>query len=148
MQEFLGIPEPALGIFIGLGLVPLSFSAIFFLLPLVRKIRLRGINEKIRRENLRKRIYGALHYHPLEVNPLSLKPSSDEDTPGDARAFIRKTIDRYAGEMKAEIEQHESGAMLYNFLELKREIEDIARLRQSIDPGKYDVGKTVFDTNE
>lgn len=147
-QQVLGIPDPTILILAVLGLVPLSFSAVFFLLPLIRKMRLRGINETIKRENLRKRIYGSLHYHPLAVDPRTIHPSSAEEDPRNSAVFIQKTIDRLAADRRAEIEKSETGAALYNFEELKREIEDIARLRQSIDPGKYDVGKTIFDTNE
>jgi hypothetical protein len=148
LVDIMGIPAPALGIFIALGLVPLVFSFAFFLLPFIRRLRLRSRNEAIRRENLRKKIYGAVYHNPLGVDPLALKPSSDAETPANAVGFIQHTVDRLAADKDAEIEKLEGGKTVYHFAELKRELEDIARLRKSIDPAKYDVGKTVFDTNQ
>jgi len=145
---YLGIPDPALGLFIGLGLVPLVFSLFFFVIPLIRNFRRRARNEKIKRENLRKRLFSSLHFNPVGFNPLAVRPSGEADAAANASSLIRRETERFAAEKKAEVEETDDGTVLYNFRELEREIADVAAFRKTVDLGKYEVGKTVFDTNE
>jgi len=142
------ILAPYFPIFIGLGIIPLSFSVIFFLLPLLRTFPRLRQNEKIRQENLRKKIYSYIHENPLLINPGQISPQSKLDTPKNPAQFIQKQVDELAGIKQAEFEEKENKVIFYNFNEIKREQNDIAAVRKSVDLKKYDVGETVFDSGE
>jgi hypothetical protein len=133
-------------IFIILGVIPISFSILFFLIPLLRTLPRLRKNENIKQENLRKKIYSQIYTQPLLINPMQITSESILDTPKKAKEFIQKQVDELAGIKQAEFEEKET--MLYNFNELKREQEDIAGVRRAVDLSKYEVGKTVFDSGE
>ena len=142
------VADPNRLIFIALGIVPLSFSVLFFLVPLVRNIRRGKINNAIKQENLRKRIYRYLIVKPLQANPAEIVPASEEEQPADAPRYVRRVFDEFAAEKQGDIEQSGKDVFLYNLNEFKREMDDIQSYRNTVNPGDYAVGKTVFDTNE
>ncbi|MEJ2664887.1 MAG: hypothetical protein P8107_12755, partial [Spirochaetia bacterium] len=61
--------QPYLPILIVLGIVPLSFSVLFFLIPLLRTVPRVRRNREIKEENLRKSIYSYIYQNPLMINP-------------------------------------------------------------------------------
>jgi hypothetical protein len=148
LGTYAGIADPALGLFIGLGLIPLVFSVLFFIVPVIRNLRRRALNETIKRENLKKKLFAALHFAPIGFDPASVTPAGEADRPVKAAELLRRETERLAAETKSEVEEAGNGTFIYNFEELKRQIADIAALRKSIDLNKYDVGETVFDTNK
>ncbi len=142
------ILQPYFPVFIILGIIPLSFSVLFFLIPLLRTIPRVRQNRNIKEENLRKRIYSYVFDNPLLINPGQITPHSEVDSPKNPQGFIQKQIDELAAVKQAEIEENENNVVFYNFKELKREQDDIAVVRNSIDLKKYEVGETVFDSGE
>jgi hypothetical protein len=141
-------PFPALPVFIILGIIPLSFSIIFFLIPLLRTLPRLSKNEKIKQDNLRKKIYTYIYDNPLMINPGQIQPQSKLDTPKKPVQFIQKQVDELAGIKHAEFEAKDDNVIFYNFDEIKREQDDIAAVRKSIDLKNYEIGETVFDSDE
>jgi hypothetical protein len=132
-----------------LGLIPVAFSILFFLVPLLRKIRLERQNARIREEELRKRIYAHVLASPARVSPADITAERDELDPKDLSAASRRIIDRLAAELKAEpIVLEKEGTFAYRFAELERQQGDLERFRSGIDVKKYAVGKTVFDSGQ
>lgn len=152
LSEFLKESEillsPYFPIFIILGIIPLSFSLIFFLIPLLRTLPRLSKNQKIKQENLRKKIYSYIYENPLLINPAQISPANKLSTPKKPAQFIQKQVDELAGIKQAEFEEKENNVLFYNFNEIKREQDDIAAVRKAIDLKKYDVGETVFDSGE
>ena len=134
------------GIFIALGLIPLAFSAIFFIIPLVRKIRLAKVNEKIALENLKKKLFSVIFYQPVGFDSQKITELATGFKP-QIKILLQKELDRYAAEKQAEISQTSSNRLLYNFTALAREQQDMANYRQKLDLSRFEIGKTVFDTN-
>jgi hypothetical protein len=146
-QAGMGNPVPFLAIV--LGIVPVAFSVLFFLVPLLRKLRLNRQNAKIREEELRKRVYARVLTAPARVSPSDIEPERSELDPPDLPAARRRIIERLAAEQRAEpLEQGPGGAFAWRFAELERQQQDLAQFRSGIDVKKYAVGKTVFDSGE
>jgi hypothetical protein len=140
-------PVPLMAIV--LGAIPVAFSILFFLVPLLRKVRLERQNARIREEELRRRIYAHVLASPARVSPSDITPERNELDPKDLSAASRRIIDRLAAELKAEpIVQEKEGTFAYHFAELERQLSDLQAFRSGIDLKKYAVGKTVFDSGE
>jgi hypothetical protein len=131
-----------------LGAIPLSFSVFFFLIPLVRKLRLNKKNQGIREENLRKKIYAGILESPLGVRPETFIPTDADSTPRQLETVRKAIIDRFAALKSAEPVQLPDGRFSYDFKELEREMADAREYRKNIDLKSFEVGKTVFDSGE
>jgi hypothetical protein len=132
---------------IGLGLVPVLFSVVFFLVPFFRRIRLSRQNEAIRREALRKEILGQIISSPAHLDVSTIRPLGSDLDPRDFPAASRRILDRIAAQLKAEpVVMEGSSQLAYSFPELKRELTDLAEYRSTVDVSRYEVGKTVFDS--
>jgi len=132
---------------IGLGIVPVLFSIVFFLVPLFRRIRLSRQNEAIRREAVRKEILGQIISSPAHVDARNVRPLGSDLDPKNFARVCRGILDRIAAQLKAEpIAQEGTSGFAYSFPDLERELADLAAYRHSVDVGRYDVGKTVFDS--
>ena len=138
--------NPVPFLLIGLGVIPVVFSILFFLVPLLRKIRLERQNEKIRVEALRRRVMARILESPSSVNARDLRPSGTTLDPKNFMQACRRLIEHVAAQLKAEPVARDGGSFSYRFTELERELADLAAYRKKVDLGKYDVGKTVFDS--
>lgn len=147
LQKYQVMLQPYLPILIVLGIVPLSFSVLFFLIPLLRTVPRVRRNREIKEENLRKSIYSYIYQNPLMINPGQIAPRGELDTPKNPTRFVQKQVDELAGIKQAEFEENDD-VMFYNFKELKREQDDITAVRAAVDLTKYEIGKTVFDSGE
>ncbi len=145
--EFLHF-NPETFFLIGLGIVPAAFSFIFFLIPIMRNIRLKKKNEKIKKENLRKQIYSTIVKNTDNMDNSMVTCLNEADTPKKTVPFIEKQLVLYAGHKNADVEARDDGSIYYKFTELKRELDDLIKYRKNIDLNKFDVGDTVFDSGE
>ncbi len=145
--EFLHF-NPETFFLIGLGIVPISFSFLFFLVPIIRKIRLKKRNEKIKQENLKKQIYSTVIKNTDNMDNNKVDCLNETDTPKKAVPFIENQLLIYAGLKNADVEARDDGSTYYKFTELKRELQDLIIYRKNVDLSKYDVGDTVFDSGE
>jgi hypothetical protein len=132
---------------IGLGIVPVLFSIVFFLVPLFRRMRLSRQNDAIRTEALRRQILGKVLSSPSRVDSSDLRPPLGMPEPKNFANTARRILERLAAQLKAEpVVQEGTNAFTYSFPELERELADLADYRRNVDVGRYDVGKTVFDS--
>ena len=143
----LGVSNPLPGIEIGLGLVPVAFSLIFFLIPIFRLARNNRRNGEFRLEALRRRVLAHIVSSPSHVDARDLRPIGSAMDPKNYAAVVNRTVEKLAAEMGAEpVVQEQAGVFAYRFKEIEREISDLTAYRNSIDLVKYDLGKTVFDS--
>jgi len=141
LLDMLGSVNPASGIFWGLGMVPLAFSALFFGIPILRSLKLKLDNEKVKFENLRRVVYRSALTNPVPFVPSAVVAPVEEARPADSQA-VQKIASRFAAWARAE-----PSAEGYEFKSLKEENDDIASLRNSIDTKDFSPGATVFDSN-
>jgi hypothetical protein len=140
--QMLGSSNPIPGMFWGLGIVPLAFSALFFGIPILRGLRQKAQDEKIKFENLRRVVYRNILGTKDVFRPEGVTAPLDETRPADAGAAekIAKRLAAWSG-----AEPSDGG---YRFAELARSQDEAEKLRASIDSASFAPGKTIFDTNE
>jgi hypothetical protein len=128
-----------------LGVVPLVFSLLFWVIPIVRKSQLKKHNEGIKLENLRK--IGVRHVYtaPLSVKPAEIKSSMAEAAPANLAKAQDTIIKELSFFGSPDITAEESGEMVYSFAEIKRDKEATGKYRDSINSDKSGLGKVVFE---
>jgi hypothetical protein len=130
-----------------LGLVPIGFAALFYLIPLIRNANLKKRNEKIKRENLRKLVYRKIWDSPDSFDPASMAVGEGAAIPTDPSREIESAAKEIAAWKTGDVSVLPSGNFGYQFKEISREKSDIEALRAKIDISRYDLGKTVFDSH-
>jgi hypothetical protein len=140
-------PVPFMGIV--LGIVPVVFSVLFFIVPLLRKIRLDRQNARIRLETLRRRIFARVLSSPARVDASDIRPAAKGIDPRDLAAASSAILERLAASLNAEpLVAEKEGSFAYRFTELERQQADLQEYRAKVDLAKYGLGKTVFDSGK
>lgn len=143
--SYFGNPLPV--IFLGLGIVPVVFSFLFWLVPLLRHFFLKDKNEKLRFENFRKFSYGKIWDSPLFITKTDLNPVNKEAGPSNPNE-VPQDQDKVLMEMGTyaipEITLDDRKNEVYCFAELNREKEALEKYRSTVNPAS--LGNTVFDS--
>ncbi len=147
VSRYLGM-DPTFLLPVVLGAIPFVFSIFFFAIPLIRRIREKSKNRKIKEENFRRRLIDRILQNPLYVDPMKLQPVGAEETPEQWESFRDQSLKRFAAFKHADVEDIGEGNYLFKFPEVEREQKDIARLRSSIDIKEFDIGRTIYDSGE
>jgi hypothetical protein len=127
-----------------LGIVPLAFSLLFWIIPVVRKMNIKKENAAIKLENLRK--IGVQHVYtaPLSVKPAEIKTSMAEALPEN----LTKAQDRIIKELSffgsPDLTAEENGEVVYSFAGIKRDKDATAKYRDALDTTKSNLGKVIF----
>jgi hypothetical protein len=138
--------DPLPLIMVGLGLVPLAFSALFWLIPALRYFREKRENQGIKLENLRKTGFQRIWSKPRGLRSGDILGPSPEASPQNLSVAQDRIIKDMAAYSMPEVEADPSGDTVYHFIELEREKGDVARCRAGIRPGDSELGKTIFDS--
>ena len=144
---FSPLTDPVAFAAVGLGVVPLAFAALFYLIPALRSASEKTENERIKNENLRKEGYRRVWESPMKASPSDLDPAAAECRPQDmpmARERVLKELGNYA---MPEVAIAEDGRTVYSFVELEREKKALERYRLSIKGDDSSLGATVFDSH-
>jgi hypothetical protein len=144
LSGFLANPLACIGI--GLGLIPLVFSFLFWLIPALRYFGMKKSNDGVKLENLRKDGYGRIWDKPLSVRSSDINPAAEECRPKNmdaARERVLKEIGAYA---VPDVEVGPAGETIYFFKELEREKTAVEKYRAGVKPGSSELGETVFDS--
>ena len=138
-----------------MGLIPAVFSALFYLIPVVRRLREKKLNERSRYENVRKRVINAILASPEEVDPEFIDIG---ETAGVSRSeagdIVRQVISELAAERGAEVTEKRAATdgrpatYLYHFHDIAREQADVEKIRESVDTSRFDTGSVVFDSDQ
>jgi hypothetical protein len=140
-----GAADPTRILGVGLGLVPLVFSVLFYLIPALRKVRLDASNERTRTENLRRVVYRAVLDGPTGVRPEAVglqAATTDAARPRDSRS-AEKILVEYAAAAGGEPTK-EGG---YAFAEIARGKADVKAARDAVREADFDLGAAVFDSH-
>ncbi|MDX9956885.1 MAG: hypothetical protein RBT68_00460 [Spirochaetia bacterium] len=125
-----------------LGVVPLVFSLLFWLVPAIRAGRLKAENERIKTENLRRVLYAQ-----AAANPSTLRAPDPSALPESARPANAKAGVKVLEELAAyEGGEPLAGGEAWRMAELERKLADVATVRDSVNLDDYRLGGTVFDT--
>lgn len=162
--------NPVSVVLIGLGFVPLVFSALFYLLPVVRNRRRCKRNKEIGMQNARRLVYRELLAAGAAAAgmPATGVPTAAEIDPEDITTGLKdrnemqrvlEALNQIAGELQADVDAAaaadagtEAGVAAvryrYRFPDLARQVIDVNNLRAGIDTAQYRTGEVVFDSNE
>ncbi len=135
------------GLLLILGIIPLLFSCLFYLIPILRRIHEKNVNQQIAQENLRKIVYGAIWNDPLRINMDRLLQRNIDSKKIESQQ-ISKEIDHavsWNGDYKPD---PSTGQALPYFPRLNLEKEDLQSTRKNIKVSDFDLGKTIMDSNE
>lgn len=140
LDQFVANPLGVMGV--GLGLVPLAFSALFWLIPALRAGSVRKRNERVKAENLRRVVYSGALARPLHVIP---------PDPASLPVMARPSDSSEAGKAVEELAAYEGGEPQadgsWKLVELERKLADARAARADVRPDAADLGGVVFDSH-
>ncbi|MDR2476167.1 MAG: hypothetical protein LBD18_00065 [Treponema sp.] len=139
---------PLVPIAIGLGLVPLVFSVLFWLIPGLRFFSMKKENERIKMMNLRRIGFGRIWSEPMAVQSGNIGNQADECRPKNTSAAGEQVIKEMAAYSIPEVDADAQGNTVYSFKELVREKEALEQYRGTIAGSKPAIGQIVFDSGE
>jgi hypothetical protein len=144
-------PNPQALIAAVLGILPLVFSILFWLIPAVRAWLLNKENARLKTENFRAFCYNRIWQNPASLKPGDLNPPQNDaayQKGGAARLNAErdralKEIGHYAlPEVRIENEEE-----VYSFPDLEHEKEALEKYRASVNLEDLKLGNTVFDSH-
>ena len=137
----LGDPVPLIAW--GLGVVPLVFSALFYIVPFVRGRRLAARNEHAKEENLRRIVYRAIWDKPRGFRPESVPAAGPESTPKDPARETAHIVDEIAAWSGGD----PSTDGTWTFDDIGRTRLGVQAVRSKVDPSRYELGNAIFDSH-
>lgn len=146
----LGIGGPAA--FVGLVIVPVVFSVLFFGVPLLRMLGVKLENRRRRARNVRRVLLGLVYARALEggrsvsVDEAHAHVSSRLKDQTVSRAAVEATLQRLAAELDADVEADEAGALRYSFPKVREEFAAGETMRRKMELEKRSLGDIVYST--
>ncbi|MDR2483987.1 MAG: hypothetical protein LBD55_01165 [Treponema sp.] len=132
----------------GLGVIPLVFSILFWIIPALRYHFMKKDNENIKLENLRKVGYRRIWSAPMGVASTDIKAGAEECLPKNLSAAQDRVIKEMGSYAMPEVNLDNKGGTVYVFNELEREKEALQNYRAQITPRASSLGKIVFDSDQ
>ncbi len=130
---------------IGLGVVPLVFSVLFWLIPAIRAGNVKKDNEAVKIENLRKVAFGRAWTSPQGIQSADIFASLPEASPKNMAKAQDKLVKEVGAYSQPDVSINENGATVYAFPELAREKEALRNYRASVT--SQGIGGAVFDSD-
>ena len=131
-----------------LGVVPTVYSAFFFGIPLIRRLREKSKNLQIRLNNFRRKIVSSVLRKPLAIDLAAVNPDHERNSAGkpglDRENLKEKLVRDFVGDRSIEVP--EPGILAVP--ELDREAKDIEQVRHKTDLAAYRLGKVIFDSEK
>jgi len=150
LHYFLGfiIDQPQNFICVVLGVIPLTFSLFFWIIPALRRLFEKKENESIKFLNFKRLFFGRIWSSPDNVEINSRQGLPAECNPQDQVLASDKAIKDICAVSNPGIEISQEGKTVYSFNELKREKQALEKYRKNVDMSRLYIGKTVFDTED
>lgn len=139
--------------FWGLGVVPLTFSSMFFGIPLVRSLGLRRENAGRLRRNVRRLLIGLVYGRSVgAVRWVSVADAIRHVTPRlkDWKVgprVVLKELETLAAEFNAEVEADEDG-FRYRFPAVRETFVEAELTRRALKLGDQKLGRIVYATSD
>jgi len=140
--------NPSIVIGIALGIIPLIFSVIFWIIPIFRFFTEKKDNQKIKLSNFKRFSFNKIWTSPLNIEAESLKPPSDLYCPDNIKEACDRVIKDIGAFSVPEVKVLENGRTIYSFNELEKEKQALIKYRLSADTSRLNIGKTIFDSGE
>ncbi|MCL2066123.1 MAG: hypothetical protein FWG99_01500 [Treponema sp.] len=132
----------------GLGLIPLLFSILFWIIPALRHFLEARENEKILTKNFKRLGFSRIWANPLNFGTDRLDFKIAECRPKNTDAAGDRVIKEMGAHSTPEVTISPEGKTLFSFVELEREKKALQQYRQEIDSSRWQLGETVFDSRQ
>ncbi len=133
-----GLEGATLGVTIGLGWVPFIFSAMFFAVPLFRRVQRAMEKKKVEKENQRRKALGVVFE----------SANSGEAEPIQEHVLPEPLADDLMVDYEGDVDVTEDGDMQYVFPEIARQYDAAEQSRQQAANENVIFGQTVFSSDE
>jgi hypothetical protein len=145
----LGIGGPAA--FIGLVLVPVVFSILFFGIPLGRMTGVKLENRRRAKRNVRRVLLGLVYRRAVDGRPIDVDEAhryvtsrlKERTVPVEA---VEEALHEMARELDADVSSDDAGTLQYSFPALPRELLAAESVRRTLELEKRELGEIVFST--
>ena len=140
--------------FIGLVLVPVVFSVLFFGLPLARMLVVKLENRRRHERNVRRTLLGLIYERTLEQRaPIGVEEAhrhvaSRLEDRTVARALVESVLQDLAAELDADVTADEAGALRFSFPKLRQEVLAGESMRRKLRLDERTLGPVVFSTSD
>jgi len=139
--------------FVGLVLVPLVFSVLFFAGPLIRMTGVRLENRRRRHRNVRRVLLGLVYRRTLdgagvEVGEAHAFVASKLDTQSVSRDRVERILQELASDLDADVSVAEDGAVTYRFDAVRRQFAASETVRAKLRLEQRQLGEVVFSTSD
>ena len=138
--------DPSNFIRIALGIVPLAFSILFWIIPLIRYFLMKKNNSEIKLSNFKRFGFNRIWALCQKIEKDDFKPASDECSADNLQKAFDRVILDISAVSNPEIEITDNGKTVYSFKELEKEKMALEKYRKNIDMSKSQLGDTVFDS--
>ena len=121
--------NPALA-HVALGWIPLIFSLLFFLIPLVRGFRIRRLRQHRQAQNVRKRLFKAIFARrgrPQSVNDVAAAVNRDAGEAALAPSEVEAALKELALEMPGDMNVSDAAEVEFSFPRLTVELDAVGR---------------------
>lgn len=123
---------------VGLGVVPLLFSFIFFLVPALRYLNIQKYRKQQHINNIRKRLMKVIFLNrdkAISLDTLTQSVNSKGATGGKgeeklSKEVVEKTMNELLRDFAGEVEPTEEGKVVYKFPKLQYEMLEVKTLRE------------------
>ncbi len=140
--------------FVGLVLVPVVFSALFFAGPLLRMAGVALENRQRTKRNVRRVLLGLVYRRSLEKGaPIGAEEAhafvrSRLKDQAVSRPAVESTLHRLAAELDADVTTSEDGALLFAFPQIRDQFAASETVRDRLRLEKRSLGEIVFATSD
>jgi hypothetical protein len=129
-----------------LGIIPLVFSVLFWLIPALRRFSETRENENIKLGNFKRLGFNKIWSGPLNVEAGGINVNTAECRPKNIAGAWDRVIKEMGVISNPGVEITSDGKTYYSFKELEREKKALDQYRTGIDPERNRLGNTVFDS--
>jgi hypothetical protein len=150
----LGIGGPAA--FVGLVVVPVIFSLMFFAVPALRMWGVKRENTRRRRRNVRRVVLGLVYARSLEgggskgltVDDAYAHVSTRLEKQGVGKGEVEKVLHALAAEFDADVAPDPDGRLVFRFPTIRRQVAAGEAVRRSLSLDGRELGPIVYDTGD
>jgi hypothetical protein len=140
--------------FVGLVLIPVIYSLMFFAVPAARTVSVRRENRKRERRNIRKVLLGLVYEMTLDKGAGVMAGPSTEyvarrlDHQDVRPKDVERALQELAAEFDADVEPDADGQLIYRFPKVREQVTASEALRRVLELDAKALGPIVFNTGD
>lgn len=139
--------------FLGLVVVPVIFSLLFFAVPGLRMLGVVRENRRRRARNVRRVVVGLVYRRALEERPVTEAEAAEHaaarlEYGGFERTAAVEALHDLAAELGADVDPDESGALAYRFPAVRRAFAAAEDVRHRLALDEREPGAVVYHTGD